>query len=352
MKITTPGTYDLIDKEPSQLTYIGPIKFTSTSACIEINSTDVVLDCKNQIIKSKTDYGVVILKSKNVILKNCKFEGFPAGVLVGDSENVYLDNIEVNNSEYGVFIQKTNNSEVRGIKINSRQNGLTIDSESSNNKIFDSFSYGGKTGFLINGNFTQIKNSEATENDFGFIFRGNNVLIDGIKTYSSKQFGLQFESVENGTLLNSRVENVTGIGITVEDSKVNFQNIEAIKNSRGGIYVFNSSVNLNHIQTIENRYYGLIFIGSKQTMQDIQSCKTNIFDPNTEHSERSADILFFNETSTTKELLTCDFSYPEGLCNNPCPKEYIPQEKKPIENPSCCGIPLLLTLLVVKIKKK
>lgn len=123
--ITKPGRYTLVSA------------LTANGDCINIHSSNVVLDCQGHTIQGTgfSGVGIVVRKlgligqerPKNIEIRNCVISGFRYGIYVEASSGIYIHHNQVahnyddvDDRRYGIFL---GNVEGGGIRLNESDNG-------------------------------------------------------------------------------------------------------------------------------------------------------------------------------------------------------------------------------------
>jgi parallel beta-helix repeat protein len=111
---------------------------TPINNCLEIKTDNVAIDGKGHQIIGKqkaNNYGIHIISSKEIIIKNFIIKNYEQGIFIEDSQNVKVINNTILESLQSIFLLNSKNSQVLSNEIEKSSNiGITL-SESSENDI-------------------------------------------------------------------------------------------------------------------------------------------------------------------------------------------------------------------------
>ncbi len=282
-EIDSSGYYDL----GADLTG-APIDASSVSdiswACIDIDTSDVVLDCKGHTITNDGTAdaaGVVVngtsaIPLANITLINCpEVSGYEKGVyLLNSSDNNLTNNTANNNTEYGFCIYFTDSSDfVENTAYNNSFKGFGLYS-SNNNTMTSNIAYDTlfEDGFYLSSsnNNTLTNNTAYSNNQYGFYTTStdNNTLTDNLAYLNDK--GIILVSTTNSTLTNNtgHSNNEEGVFVTSSSNNNTLTDITAYNNSYSGMRIYGSSNNtFTNSRSYNNSQAGLsIEFGSDGTV--------------------------------------------------------------------------------------
>lgn len=272
--------------------------------CIEIRSSDVVLDGDNHRIKAGRfggTYAIHVYDEAglgNITIRKLSLENWVYGVYLRDVAKVKVEGVITKGGFFGIYstgvvdliIESSEVSDVKKIaygfegvkkvellslKAKNSTNGILI-SNSADVSVCDSVVEGNGHGIFVKGstNVTIEKSRLALNEKFGlYIYSSSNIDVsaleaidnefDGIKAYSSESCrirsstfdgnrnGIFLESAEDFRVINNRILN-SETGIFVSNSKNNHFTSNELKNNRKGIVSTSSSYNLFN----SNRIFG------------------------------------------------------------------------------------------------
>jgi parallel beta-helix repeat protein len=188
--ISSPGTYVM----PTDYSGAPNSAPGGTTACIVINSSNVVFDCAGNTVTnngaSGTTYGIMLSGATNVTVQNCPgVSGYSEGIYVYQSDDSTL----INNLAY-----------------DNAHAGFYLSSGSSNDIVTDNTAFGNVQGFL-----TQ--------------YGSNNTITDNVAYDNTFSFDIEYDV--NTTLANNLAHDSPGDGFFVDSSSnVAFTNNSAYNN--------------------------------------------------------------------------------------------------------------------------
>lgn len=236
-EIDTAGNYYL------QNDITGAYSFNN-SACIDIISNDVFLDCQGYIIENSTDgfnTGIRASEVSNLTIKNCKINAEPSfafvyadGIFILNSTDIAIENITINaNGDSG-----TGDGMINGIRIDNSNNSII-----SNSNIIQPYS---NAIALSNSTYSAISNNYISD---------------------AQGVGVFFEEVYDSNITSNTYDAVNwigiGSGIALYGSSRNIISDNIIENQGSGIY-FSTGNSLPYSLPIaqNNTIYNNIFNGS------------------------------------------------------------------------------------------
>jgi parallel beta-helix repeat protein len=265
--INDAGTY-ILDNSINATTGL-----TSFGSCIDINSSDVILDCNGyEIIGDGTDttYGVRSSQHSNIAIKNCTIYNFTNAI---DFNGVNSSLIE-NNTLY------LNN--IDGISMNTGQNNTIND-----NRVYDNK----KIGIYYNSSYNANITNNVVYNNSWSCSPAPSVSCCGIGGSS------------NATIINNEIYgNNNGDGITIYGDYNVIRN-NTMYNNSDAIYVFwLSDYNLIDLNNIYNNSGGIYFSSSTRFNNITSNTVSNngawgIFSSGSATlSQRNTNFLIWNNT--------------------------------------------------------
>lgn len=255
--IVSPGVYNLTND-----IFIPLI----SSACINITTSNVTLDCQgNKIISNlsyiQNAYGIFSYGNSNITIKNCNISGFYTANLFfqninqsridnlttccGNTDGVYIDQSYYNNF---TNITSYNNSVAQFMLYRSYYNFLERINVYGSRAV--SVLAGGLTVYTSQyNNLTSINSSLNSLN--GVLFystaRYNNLINSTIS--SNNGSGIRVESSRNNLVVNSTIENSTLYGVYMVSSYTNSIYNNLFNNSVNFYSSSNSSAYANTLNT-------------------------------------------------------------------------------------------------------
>ncbi len=205
------------------------------TACVEINSSDVVFDCNGYNITmdapaGPTTYGIAVFPSlTNVTIQNCpNISGYGHGIDMESATYSVITNVTVTNSyEWS--------GTIAGIMLNHGSNNNLTDNNLSND--YNDILINASTDDLVSGNVFQ-----SYGNGIVLYSSDNNVLHDNI-AYNISSNGISLQSSDNNTIYNNTANNCN-TGISIYGSSLNtVYNNTAMENSNLDLDVTPSNPN-------------------------------------------------------------------------------------------------------------
>jgi parallel beta-helix repeat protein len=256
-----------IDSSGTYLLTQDIINNSLTSACINIGSEKVVLDCQGNSISSLNPVTGIYSNQKNTTIKNCNISmgvdspGFgieienTSGAIVQNnvlnkqytgiyfhtnvtnsliegnefvknnnkavhvslsSENILRNNLFENNTFYGIILTKSFNNQIennilKGNSLGVMWYGILIEASldanpDGNNQIINNQILDSRTGVYVKTSNNIIKNNfinNSLQYHGLYIFGGNNSVIINNTLNNNKQFGLRIRNSNNNTIKNN-----------------------------------------------------------------------------------------------------------------------------------------------------
>ncbi len=299
----------------------------SSSTCILINASDVMLDCMGHLIEgtlSSTESGIKAegtSRLDNITVSNCNTSMWDSGVYfigvdnssisgvssawnsmsgvrLSDSRNITLTDINASNGNnrgiYSDFCRdititgaETNGNNNAGIYYWSSPGGMIANANSDGN--YDGFHFynssgttmenitagnnGGSGIYLETSNDSKISNFTARKNYYGFYaISTSNITISNITSGSSYDTGIFIIYSDNISISDVNASNSDNRGISFSQSSNNtVENITASNNLNEGIYFYSS----------HNNEISSMFLSDNGDVVSGYGMRTNYFDNNT-----------------------------------------------------------------------
>jgi parallel beta-helix repeat protein len=221
---------------------------------------------------------------------------------------------------YGYFITGENISILNNSAINTSGEGFHMENI-SNADVAHNFAIDNNgNGFIILNSTNVIFQSNILKNNDFFLSKNNLSRL-----YQNSFFGSVY-------IENSKYQDI--FNNTINSSATD------------GAAVFNSSfINLQSNYIFNSKYSGFkILFSSDLQLQNNAYCYSNFLEGGRPYP--IVDLQYSNSSNITIKNITCDHSYPEGLCSNPCP-EITTQE--PATTPTkihqgCFSLAILLSI--------
>jgi parallel beta-helix repeat protein len=197
--ITKPGNYFLSDN----------LNGTLEESCIFITTSDVEIDCKNNIIE-KSKYGIYSSGAtyNNITIKNC----------------------QIKNCEYGIHMSKLENSTLTNLNIHSNQ----------------------QSGIDLNGDHNYLSYINASLQQIGIDISGKYNNLIKINAISNELYGIDIYGTRNYlSYINASLQQI-GIDLSYQGYN-NLTKITANHNTHSGLFLaYNSNNNLKEINISKN----------------------------------------------------------------------------------------------------
>ncbi|MBN1169495.1 right-handed parallel beta-helix repeat-containing protein [Candidatus Micrarchaeota archaeon] len=278
--ITAPGTYVLTtDLSGTQI---------SGDYCLEIQSSDVIVNCNGHSIRG-TGSGVGIYSgvSDNVSITGCsEISGYSTGIRVSGTTANHANNVRIsagsviNNNAYGVIITNADN-------IN-----LTLDSVADN----------GWEGLFLENVSGGTATLSASGNSQGMSVRKcHAIAFTGIEILSNDNIGIEVINSDNNYFASGQVSyNAVGISISGNSSDNQINNITLENNFANGIivngengYLPSSSIYDSRIRGSANAIYVSKANGTAIIRNNISDSSTGI-----SLSHNSGNMVIYNKISS------------------------------------------------------
>lgn len=270
-----------------------------------IINQDIIVDCQGNIINGSPAWNPVFnIKNSNVTIINCIIQKGNRGILVFNSTLTVLRSKILFNSRSGIE------------SFNSRL--IVNDSTISDH---------GKYDVYCDDSSCQFFNSELSRGyDYSLYSHNSNISIDSVEMRGSG-YGIYLDSStadgKDLTIYNSRYG-----GLIIDDSHVNLTDVHVtssplwalkIKNSHGivsdstfigskyrwTVYLDNSNLSFLDNTVVNGQHGGLYILDGNNTFTGI-FCGNKIKD------------VYVNGVNGQSFNVTCDSSYPNGICHEGC----------------------------------
>lgn len=304
--ISSPGEYVLTRS----------IIDSTATYCINITSSNVILDGAGYAIDGKDTYGTYgvyvynpAIALTNITVKNLKVSDWHFGIYYRNIQNGKINDNTANSNLFGIRLAYSGNSILTNNTASSNNNdGILLDY--SNNTILTNNTANlnnyGINFYPFSNNNTLIKNNVSSNNYIGIwfetdflslYFSSNNTLTSNI--VSSNKDGIILSHFRNGTLINNNISQNANTGIFLSQSGDNtISNNNASSNNIGIQLKFASkNILINNIAGL-NRNYGIYvtYFSSNNTVYNNYFNNVNNFG--------FVSSTFINLWNTTKKAET------------------------------------------------
>lgn len=297
-----------------------------------------IINAQDLIVPSGAGF-IIISDSTNITVENQTFynNGYP--MIVCYSSSVSTRGIVAYNNSVAVYFINSENCSVSGILAYGNGYGINL----------YGFSRGSVSNVTAYGNsYAGFAVTESSDSSFSNLSIHDNPNA-GISMYSLSNSaisavilhgngdGFDLESASNNTFSNLSMYDNLYIGFNLYNTAQNsFYNITAINNSDSGIYMESSrGDNFSGVDASRNSYYGISAYTSNDTyLTDVQSSDNgqdgiyiesdnlNMTIANLTscgNNQSGGEYYDYNDlNSANASGTTCDTSYPEGVCEQPC----------------------------------
>jgi len=200
--ITQPGEYRLVNDIINPGFYVSNEYF-----CIDISSSDVVLDCQNHFIEGSSymwSYGIHIEANySNITIVNCVLRGWYYGI--GSkyySEHINIKNITAYYNRHGIFLINSNYVTILNVNVSDNDYGgvyLKTNHSSISNIIAKNDQIGVSTEYSVN---LTVSNVIAENCYYGVLIVGENITLLDIVVNSNLYSGVEVDDSNNVTIIN------------------------------------------------------------------------------------------------------------------------------------------------------
>ncbi|MEM5771961.1 MAG: NosD domain-containing protein [Candidatus Aenigmatarchaeota archaeon] len=249
------------------------------NVCININASDVILDCNaKSIIGNNEGKGIFSISKNNITIKNCLISNYEDGIeLISTSNALIINNSILNNNDDGLdldmsssFINATQNTFYNnsyGVVLTNVENSnifnntfilninasVAIYSNSETNYIFSndiSSSIIGIGTWLVNSN--QIYENFITNTSIGIFSLTSNLSLISENNISNSIIGIYLNESYNNIFDNNFISNTNSYGIYFYNSSNNFIINSTVSNCSYGIYLTGTNYNFVENNTVSN----------------------------------------------------------------------------------------------------
>ena len=276
----------MVIKNPGVYVLTNDIVNSTSSVCIDIQSSDVIFDGQGFVVDGTGsgdgikvyNYSVTV---SNITIRNVTLSEWSSGINVYGSKNVNLINLVITNGIVAVEISSSNN--------------LTI-----NNSLLEDNTHGGvnarySENLVISGNIIQ-NNGEGPWTYSGVqIDNSNDVTISDNYFFENGYRGIYLGSTDNVTISNNSILNSYSDGILISGTNVNviLENNTVQFSGGNGFSIGSSNITIESCISESNRGNGVRIEGSNIiilncTILDNENDGTSIY--------QSSNITFENNT--------------------------------------------------------
>ncbi|MEM4331972.1 MAG: right-handed parallel beta-helix repeat-containing protein [Candidatus Micrarchaeia archaeon] len=281
--ISSSGTYILFNNVTGAPVLVSlPEVGMQVRACIDVNASNVILDCMGYAVKNDGTLGpngavgiLVDSTRSNVTIRNCKVLNYTQGIATYNAQNNKIYNNTIyNNSQYGaiIFYNSQNNLLTNNTLYNNTLGGLAVRylSPSNNltrNIIYQSAQDGVYVSLTSNKNLIH-NNTIYRVGRYGvYIDTSHNNTITSNRIYYTTNNGIALGSSQNTTIQDNTVHSGNVYGISLASSsynKVINNTLYNYTNTNYGYAVYLTASHYNNISlnNIYNGRYGYVVVGS------------------------------------------------------------------------------------------
>ncbi len=245
---------------------------SSATVCININSSNVVLDGNGFTIDGVGGVGSEgvqvynLTGLTNVTIRNLNVTDWYSGIYYRKAGIGTIRGNNASNNYYGIDLWDSSNNILSGNNATNNQIGIRLGG--NNNTLSGNNATNNQIGISLDGNNNTLSGNNATNNQNGISLGGNNNMLSG-NNASNNQNGISLGGNNNmlsGNNANSNSQN--GISLSGSNNNIMSGN-NANSNNYNGIYLFSSSNNtLNGNNANSNNYNGiyLYYINNNNTL--------------------------------------------------------------------------------------
>jgi parallel beta-helix repeat protein len=263
-EISRPGYYeltsDLITSRDMMLKY-------NIASCIQINSPNVHLNCKNHTIKlvrdndsetvlSRLPTGIFVANSKNVTITNCRIVGFDRGIYLEFSGYSTLRNNEMTGNRFGFGVFGTEEWHyINDVDESNRVEGVPVFYKiRAQDSVYES-PYT-NTFYCISCRNVTLKKLEAKNNWFGVLFYNTQYSrIDSVSASYNGYAGIILQNSENNIIEDVTAKNNLQYGIDLWRSSKNVLSNSTASFNEYGIYLEASKDNILKNNRMDYNHY-------------------------------------------------------------------------------------------------
>lgn len=226
---------------------------STNTTCMDIQANDVVLDCQGKRIDGvdgASTYGVRIINSDNVTVRNCEISDWTYGIYMSSStDDKIYNNLITSTTDRGVNVITSSN-----------YNNFT------NNTVYLNDGYG--VAFISSNynNFSYGNVSNNTNHGFWFSSSDNN-RIEYTVINSNAQDGINFDTSDNNVIYENNITSNQARGIYISSSSWNrIEGGNVKSNGNTGIRLYQSTNNnITGVNSSLNTNYGIYFESSSNS---------------------------------------------------------------------------------------
>jgi parallel beta-helix repeat protein len=253
--IGAPGIYHLSGNVVGAPNPAAPAGGT---ACIQINSTNVIFDCAGHNMTntgSKVNtYGIMVngSASGSVVIRNCYgISGYEAGVLLHGVSGVKVFNSRAISNSDGFRLEGASDNLLSGnIAIGNSAAGFLLASGSYDNSLEGNTAYrSGGHGFLLEGSTgNDLERNTAylcSENGIALLSGSDNNVLANNKAYNNTGEGIHLEGSSGNDVSGIHAYNNTGDGFRLERGKDNLLSNNKAEGNGGDGFLAKDAVGLD-----------------------------------------------------------------------------------------------------------
>ncbi|MBD3209964.1 hypothetical protein GF318_01130, partial [Candidatus Micrarchaeota archaeon] len=221
----------------------------SGSACVYINSSDVVYDCDSYGMShdgSNNTYGVFVGDNlTNVTVKNCRnITSYDYGIyLYRTNQSLVAENTVTFNTGISITLDEGHYNNVENNTINNNSvDGITVDASTYNNITNNAITNSSDDGIsvLSNADANEIRNNNVSfSQDNGIEIRNSDdITVDSNNVFENGGDGISVDTATGVDLPGNNADNNGGDGISVTTaSTINLSGNGAVGNGGDGISI-------------------------------------------------------------------------------------------------------------------
>lgn len=248
---------------------------STISNCIKINSSNVALDCQNNLIDGNdiAEYGITnswtTKTNSNITIKNCILTDWDtAAINLRNNNATNLYNITLtSNPDYGIYSSGDDRNTYTNVTANNNYIGIMTSSASGTiiNSTFEDNSYGG--GYFSQSSFglNNVKSQDNTRIDVAVIaFKSNQCVYNFTDVAGTGNLAIVFYNTSVN--INNWDRNASEI-ILCGTNRVNITNVTLSMNAPlpGGLFLSFANNTVITNTTINNTYFGTFISRSYST---------------------------------------------------------------------------------------
>ena len=271
--------------------YVLNQNINSSSSCININASDVILDGQGYAVLGislaykLTDFagsgppltsGINATNQTNVTVQNLNLTGWGYGAYLKNTNNSFLINNTASvNIGIGIYLESSSNNSLANNTANSNSNyvGIWLYLNSNNNTLFNntanSNGVGNGVGIKVdsNSNYNNFTKNTANNNQYGIHLNtclNNNITNNTANNNTMYGIFLESSSNYNNLINNTANKNYQGIHLYTGSNNNSLDYNTANNNNDQGIHLQLNPANntLNYNTANNNLHYGIYLEGS------------------------------------------------------------------------------------------